>query len=313
MKKNVSFLLIFVFFFMDISIANAQAQKSLAERLGYPAGARLLIIHADDLAVAHSENRASFKAMGEGMVNSASIMVPCPWLVEVAEYAKAHPGHDLGLHLTVTSEWKHYKWGPVASRADVAGLTDGHGYFYDNCAAFAANARPDEVEIELRAQIERAKAMGIEPTHFDSHMGCLFFSTPEIFEIYLKLGREYGVPTLVSRDMMGLLPESFRQAITDEDIVIDRIFSASPEDYKTGMAAYYEKVIRSMEPGVSELIIHTAFDDEEMQGVTVDHPDWGAAWRQADFNFFAGDACRKIIEEEGIKLITWREIGKLLK
>lgn len=291
----------------------AQASPTLAERLGYPADAKLLILHADDLAVAHSENQASFKAITAGPVNSASIMAPCPWLPEVAAFAKNNPGADLGMHLTLTSEWKYLKWGPVASCEYIASLVDSLGYFYDNCATLAAHARPEDVELELRAQIDKAIAMGITPTHLDSHMGCLFYSTPEFFEIYLRLGRVYGIPSMVSRDMLEQLPESFRKSVSDKDIVLDHVITASPDDFKGGMAAYYERVFRSLEPGVSVLLMHLAHDENEMQGVAADHPDWGAEWRQADFDFFTGDACRQILQEQGIQLITWREVGKLLK
>lgn len=288
------------------------AQKNLAERLGYPADSRLLIIHGDDLAVAHSENQASFAALEKGMVTSASIMAPCPWMGEVAEYARNHPDHDLGMHLVLTSEWKNYKWGPVASSSEVPGLVNANGYFYDNCND-AGKATPAEVERELRAQIELARRMGIEPTHLDSHMGCLFFQNPAFFEIFLKLGREYKIPTMVSRDFLSFVPKATSQLLTDKDIVIDHVFSASPGDFKGGMAAYYSKVLESLEPGVNIMIIHLAYDNSEMQGISVDHPDWGAAWRQADFNFFTSEECRKLLKEKDIKLITWREVGKLLK
>ncbi|MCW5922984.1 MAG: polysaccharide deacetylase family protein [Saprospiraceae bacterium] len=291
----------------------AQAQPTLPERLGYSKDAKLLIIHADDLAVAHSENQASFKAMKEGSVNSASVMVPCPWLPEVAAYAKANPNHDLGLHLTLTSEWKHFKWGPVSDCGELGGLVDSNGYFFDNCTSFASQAKPEAVEAELRAQIEKAKAMGIEPTHLDSHMGCLFFQNPTLFGIYLKIGREYGIPTMVGRDLLSMLPDPFKQAMTEKDIVLDRILSASPDDYQKGMANYYTSVLQNLQPGVSIILIHTAYDDAEMKGVSIDHPDWGAAWRQADYDFFTSDACRNLLKEQNIQLITWREIGKLLR
>lgn len=293
--------------------AGAQSNTTLAARLGYPAGAKLLIIHADDLGAAHTVNEASFSSLAQGPVNSASIMAPCPWLAEVAAFAKAHPGFDLGLHLTLTSEWRDYRWGPVASRNAVASLVDSSGYLYGDCDEMAARARPEEVERELRAQIAHAKAMGIEPTHFDTHMGCLYWTNLPLFRIYLKLGREYKVPLRLGRDMVNALPEPFQQAITENDVVIDRIYSATPQDFQQGMAAFYEKVLRGLEPGVSEIVIHLAHDGAEMQGVAVDHPDWGAAWRQADFDFFNGETCRKILREENIHTITWREIGQLLR
>lgn len=291
----------------------AQAQ-SLPERLGYPAETKLLIIHADDLAVAHSENKASFEAIAKGSVNSASVMVPCPWLLEVAEYAKSNPGHDLGLHLTLTSEWRQFKWGPVAQESRATGLVDENGHLHPDCLSMAAVTTPQEVEHELRAQIEKAFSVGIDPTHLDSHMGCLFFANPEFFISYVKLGREYQVPAMVSRDLLLLLPESARAQITESDIIVDRIVTANPENFRTGFKKYYSDVLKSMTSGVTVLLIHTAYDDHEMQGITVDHPDWGATWRQEDFDFFTSGKCKKLLSAQNIQLITWREIrDKLLR
>ncbi len=311
MGNSIRFL--FLFFLIFSLRPDGSAQTSLAERLGYPKDAKLLIIHADDLAVAHSENQATFKSIAGGTVNSASIMVPCPWLPEVAAYAKRHPDHDLGLHLTVTSEWQPFKWGPVAPRGEVNSLVDEHGYFFDNCEDFARRARLEEVETELRAQVEKAKALGIEPTHLDSHMGCLFFSSPEIFGLLLKVGREYGIPVMLINDLLQSLPATFASQVTDQDIVIDHGFMANPPDYQGGMEAYYSNILRTLPSGVSIIIIHTAYDGPEMQGITVNHPEYGAAWRQADYDFFNSRTCRAILEEEGIQLVSWRTIGKLYK
>src|SRR5262245_57187293 len=161
--------------------AGARAQtKTVAERLGYPRDARLLIVHADDLAVAHSVDAASFDALDKGGVTSASIMVPCPWLKEVAAYAKDHPNADLGLHLTLTSEWKVYRWGPVEAKDKVASLLDPSGYLWPETGPAVQNLKAEEVEREIRAQVEHSMAAGIHPTHLDSHMGVLF-SRPDLF------------------------------------------------------------------------------------------------------------------------------------
>lgn len=312
--KNISFLLLIAGFFY---LSFAQAQSTLAGRLGYPKDAKLLIIHSDDLAVAHSENQASFNAMKVGSVSSASVMVPCPWLKEVAEYAQKNPNHDLGLHLTLTSEWQWYKWGPAAPRGEVPGLVDANGYFYDNCADVTKNATPEEVERELRAQIEKAKALGLEPTHLDSHMGCVFFTNPLNFATYLKLAKEYKIPAMVNQQMVdGIIkqsPDVFANVFDDKMPVIDQIYGASEADFKNGMAKYYAKTLREMPPGVHVMIIHTAYNDQEMQGISVNHPGWGATWRQADYDFFTSKECKKILKEKNILVITWREIGKLMK
>ena len=174
--------------------------KSTAERLGYPRDSKLLIIHADDLAVAHSEDAASFDALNQHAATSASIMVPCPWLNEVADYAKAHPEADLGLHLTLTSEWKTYRWGPVESKDKVSSLVDPSGYLWSEVAPAARNIRPEEAEREIRAQVEHAVAVGIHPTHLDTHMGTLI-ATPELFAVFVKIAHGYNLPFLAPRQL----------------------------------------------------------------------------------------------------------------
>src|SRR5262244_2624228 len=162
--------LAFAFYTLIFCIAVASSQtKTVAERLGYPSDTKLLIIHADDLAVAHSEDAASFEALDKGAVASASIIVPGPWLTEIADYAKTHPNADLGLHLALTSEWKTFRWGSVESKDKVPSLLDSAGALWPLTENVAKNVKPQEVEKEYRAQIERALALGIRPTHLDTH------------------------------------------------------------------------------------------------------------------------------------------------
>lgn len=303
---NQYYLLILAFL---LTTSCAAQKPSLAERLGYNKDAKLLIIHADDLGVAHSVNAASIAAFEKDMVNSASIMVPCPWFPEIADYSKAHPEADLGLHLTLTAEWKSYKWPPVMPQAEVSGLVNEQGFLYDNCADVVRKASIEEVEKEIRAQVERAIAFGVNVSHLDSHMGCLF--NPKYFETYLKVGRTYGLPLLIPASGLQQFP-AMAEKIRPTDIVIDNIFMLNPPDAKKGAADYYEKMLRSLPAGVNEMIIHLAYDDAEMQAVTINHPDFGAAWRQVDFDFFTSERCRKILKEEGIQLVTWQELGKLV-
>ena len=165
---------IFLLALLLLSAAAVNGQQTLAERLGYPRDAKLIIVHADDLGMAHSVNAATTKAFETGLVNSASIMVPCPWLTEIAAYARANPKADLGLHLTLTSEWTNLRWGPVMSKDRVSSLLDKDGSFHLTETEAAKAADPKEVELEIRAQIERARSLGIVPTHLDSHMGTLY-------------------------------------------------------------------------------------------------------------------------------------------
>lgn len=296
----------FILFLAAIAPAVFAQQKSLQERLGYTADTKLLIIHADDIGVSNSENSGSIEAFKSGLVNSGSIMVPCPWFPSIADYAKENPGADLGLHLTLTSEWNLYKWGPVAPKEKVPTLVNDTGFFYASVQEVITKGSAKDVETELRAQVERAKQFGIDPTHFDSHMGTLF-SSPEFLKIYIALGREYKVPVMLIRQITNAYP-SAGSLVNENDVLIDQVYIASSDDYNNGMKAFYTKTLQSVAPGVSCLIIHTAHDNAEMKAVTAGFVDYGSAWRQADLDFFTSEACRQLLKDQKIQLITWREI-----
>jgi predicted glycoside hydrolase/deacetylase ChbG (UPF0249 family) len=296
--------------FLVSSLTAAQGQaKTIAERLGYPRDSKLLIIHADDLAVAHSEDTASFDALDKHAVTSASIMVPCPWLIEVAAYAKDHPDADLGLHLTLTAEWNTYRWGPVESKDRVPSLLDPFGYLWPEVEPAVRNLKVEEAEREIRSQIERAVAMGIHPTHLDSHMGVLF-ERPDLFAVYVKVAREYKLPFLaalspdVSKELLSLLSE--------KDLVLDSVVMADPAVAPANWKTFYVNAIKNLKPGVTEMIVHLGHDDAELQAVTVDHPDYGAAWRQRDYDVVTSPEFKKALEENHIILIQWKDLKKLL-
>ncbi|HXJ05741.1 MAG TPA: polysaccharide deacetylase family protein [Candidatus Acidoferrum sp.] len=290
---------------------NGRAQsKSVAERLGYPADAKLLIVHADDLAVAHSVNAASFAALDTNAVTSASIMIPCAWLTEVAAYARAHPNADLGLHLTLTSEWKTYRWGPVESTDKVPSLLAPDGYLWPETQPAAQNIKAEEAEREIRAQIQRAIALGIRPTHLDSHMGTLF-ATPQLFSVLVKVAHEYKLPFLavkVTDERSKLL-----SLLSEKDVVLDSLVMADPSITPGSWEQFYASAIRNLKPGLTEMIVHLGHDDAELQAVTVDHPDYGSAWRQRDLDFVSSPAFKKLLTENHVILIQWRDLGKLLQ
>jgi predicted glycoside hydrolase/deacetylase ChbG (UPF0249 family) len=292
-------------------VTGVQAQeRTLAERLGYPRDAKLIIVHGDDLGMAHSVDVATMKAFESGLVNSGSIMVPCPWLSEIAAYARANPQADLGLHLTLTSEWTQLRWGPVSSKDRVASLLDPNGYFRLTETEAAKYADPKEVEIELRAQIERARSLGIVPTHLDSHMGTLY-QNKALFDVFMRVAREQKLPVRVAKSWFTRA-DFLADSLNANDVFIDRVLDINPSVAPQDWANFYSDALRKLEPGVTEIVIHLAYDDAEMRGATADHPNWGAAWRQRDFDFFTSEAFRKVLAENNIKLITWREIGKLI-
>jgi chitin disaccharide deacetylase len=291
------------------ALTAAGQTKNLAERLGYPRDAKLLIIHADDLAVAHSEDAASFDALDQNAATSASIIVPGPWLDEVAAFAKTHPDADLGIHLALTSEWKTYRWGPVESKDKVPTLMDSEGYLWPETPSAVQHIKTDEVEREIRAQIERALSLGIHPTHLDSHMGTMF-SRPDLFAVYVKIAHEYKLPFLAA--LTTDAPTALRSALSEKDIVLDSVLIANPNVPVAGWKDFYLNTIKNLKPGVTELIVHLGHDDAEMQAIMVDHPDYGAAWRQRDYDAITNPEFKKALQDNHVILIRWGDLKKLL-
>jgi predicted glycoside hydrolase/deacetylase ChbG (UPF0249 family) len=186
----------FVFLLCSIAIASfAQQTKTYAERLGWPKGARVLILHVDDAGMSHESDEGVETATGKGVSTSTSVMMPCPFVPEIVKYIKEHPNTDAGLHLTLTSEWDNYRWGPLSGKTNVPGLTDKQGCLWSSVEAVYFHATPDEVDKEIRAQLDRALSMGFKPTHLDSHMGTLF-AKDSFMEKYLKLGIEKQIPVM---------------------------------------------------------------------------------------------------------------------
>jgi len=296
----------------DLRASGQTTSKSLLERLGYPADQKLLIVHGDDLGVAHSVNRATIQALDSSGISSASIMIPCPWLPEIAAYARSHPQADLGLHLTLTSEWRPLRWAPVLGRELVPTLIDRDGYLYPSESEAARHIDVREAESEIRAQIARAKALGIQPTHLDSHMGTLY-QNKALFEVLMKVAHENKLPVRLSKEWFGSVHRFMPSVLGPDDIVADRIISIEPDVSAEGWSRYYTEAIKSLQPGLTVMIVHLAYNDEEMKGITSEHPNWGAAWRQRDFDFVTSEAFRRALQENHVKMITWREVGKLLK
>jgi chitin disaccharide deacetylase len=306
-RKPVSVLL---FFLLAGAFLQAHAQsnaKSLAEKLGFSRDARILIVHADDVGVTHSVNAATIKALETGLVNSASIMVPCPWFPEIAEFAKTHPSADFGIHLTLTSERVYYRWGSVAAKDKVPSLVDENGYFHHDWTA-ATRINPKEVELELRAQIDRAYAMGIRPTHLDSHQYRLYENGKDLFEVLLRIAHDYNLPIFVARDWFADRPY-LESSLSPADIVLDHTVTIDPGVPPEKWADFYKMALKNLQPGVTEFVIHLAFADDEMKAATRERDSWGAAWRQRDFDFFTSPAFRQLLQEQNIKLVTWRELA----
>ena len=278
--------------------------RTIAERLGYPADSKLLILHGDDLGVAHSVDAASFDALDSGAISSASVMMPTPWITEVAAYAKTHPNADIGIHLTLTSEWQTYRWGSVESKDKVPSLLDSVGFFPSSTKPVATTAKPIEVEREIRAQIDRALALGIHPTHVDSHMGALF-NTRDLIAVYTKVARDYHLPFLGVRSDARAAGEP---PFTGNDVVLDTVVIAGPEVPPDQWKTFYLNAVANLKSGLTEMIVHLGHDDAELQAVTVNHPAYGSAWRQRDYDVVTSAEFRNALRDHHVILVTWRDV-----
>ena len=290
------------------ALMNAASAQSLVERLGYPAGTKVIIIHADDLGETHAVNAAATQSLESGAVNSASMMVPCPWFPEIADFAKSHPDADLGLHLTLTSERVYYRWGPVAPGDQVSTLVDENGYLRHDWDDHP-RIDPKQVEIELHAQVERALRMGVHPTHLDSHQYRLIMNGKELFDAMLRVAHGYKLPVFVTRDWFAQYPY-LASSIGPDDVVLDHTVTIDPDVPAQKWVDFYLTALKNLQPGVTEFVIHPGFDDEELRAATRERPTWGAAWRQRDYDFFTSEEFRQALQLENIKLITWRELAR---
>ena len=290
------------------------SRPTLAERLGYGADDRLLLLHADDFGMCHAANEATIRALEVGTVTCASVMVPCPWMPEAARYAREHPEADVGVHLTLTSEWSAYRWGPVSPAGDVPSLFDEEGYFPRSTREAVENGSPEEVERECRAQIERARQFGFHPTHADSHMGTLF--NRRFFPVYTRVAKEAGLPPMLLRPR-GALEEQSRILGDDPAAVLADLEregflfldslcpGVSGSTLEARREAYYAQ-IRNLPPGVHEIILHLSTDDAEIRPLT---SHWEARWHE--FQIFTDPRTRELIDSLGIRLIGYKDLAKI--
>ncbi|MBM3761140.1 MAG: ChbG/HpnK family deacetylase [Acidobacteria bacterium] len=271
-----------------------------------------LIVHADDAGMCHSTNIATREAMENGLVSSASVMLPCPWVQEFCAWAKENPKYDLGVHLTLTSEWKNFRWRPVASIDKVKGLIDAEGYMWRDVRSTATNATPAEIETELRAQIERAQRYGLAFTHIDTHMGTLY-ARPDYFEVYTKLAKEFNVPCMLPKPngipeaelkaypiTLDMLREKEKQGYA----MLDRLITGVPGKNYAERRVSYKKLIEDLKPGVTKLIIHLAKDDAEIRAIS---NSWEYRW--ADYQFWTSNEAKDLLAQHNVELYTYRQLA----
>jgi len=296
------------------------ADLKTAESSGFLKNSRLLVIQAEDLGMAHSIDRASFDALEKGWVTTAGILVPGPWFPEVLRWSRSHPNSDLGIRLDLNSDWSSYRWRPVSDAQKGSGLTDPGGYLSSSQVLVAQHASTTEVENELRAQIDMAKRAGMQITHLDHHMRVMMV-TPALFQSYWKMGQEYGLPIVLpnqqvkQRGVPTQKPGVIKFGGIDVDLAslpIDRELEIMPGLAKQDWLSAYEKTLDALPPGVYLLSVHLGYNNDELQAMTWDHPNWGAEWRQNDLDVVSSPEFQKFLKDKGFILVSWRDLQKAL-
>lgn len=304
-------------FFLPVLIliqaqVDAQPEKNLAELLGYGKDTKLLIIHADDMGLSESVNRACKIAYEDKSITSGSIMVPCPWSYEMISYLRNNLWADAGIHLTLTAEWKYFKWDGVMSADSIGSLLDSNGYFYSTVEEVGKYADPGEAETELTAQVERAVGLGIRPTHIDTHMGSVM-ATPGLMKVYMTLSEKYRLPVLFPREYLNMLPPDVASEWGKKIFLLDNLYMLDPAIIDGSWLDAYRKGIESLKPGLNQIIVHIGLDNDEMRSITQDHDDFGSEWRQNDFDVIRSSEFRDLLKQNNIILIGWGQIRDLMQ
>jgi chitin disaccharide deacetylase len=321
-------LKILIIIFIPLIVRPQSLDSTYAERLGFPKGARVLILHVDDAGMSFDSNEGAEMALTMGVSTSVSVMMPCPWVPGFVDFLKSHPEIDAGLHLTLTSEWDHYKWGPLSGRKNTPGLVDSGGYLWSSVEAVVKHATADELEMEMTAQLDKARSMGFEPTHLDTHMGTVYGS-PEFLMRYIRLGIRNHIPVMLpgGTDILiqaqSKLPDITIQAMRNlgrqlwaaglpvlddlhnysydwvipADIALD---DRKLDEYKTGK---YIEALKTLRPGLTMMIMHCTETGPEFKYISESGPT-----RKGDLLAMMNPAFKKALKDEGIILTTWREV-----
>ncbi len=306
-----------------------------AQRLGYDCAARLAIINADDFGLCDEVNRAIIETLKRGAVSSASVMVPAAGFAQAAEFARAHPEADIGVHLVLTSEWNRpNKWGPVLGRQAVPSLVDGQGHLWSHPGRLFACARPREAEAELRAQMAKALAAGIDVSHVDSHMFVLHGRHAAYRDIYMRIASDFRLPMRVARRAL-LVPIVWRSILTTYSTPIRALrrmlllragfASIVPDiealgvlapDYVAVMGlvrrgeidAHWRALLEDLPPGLTEIYCHPALTSAQLLSYADDAPE-----RAADFRFFGSPAARALLASANVKLVGHRLLREAMR
>ena len=294
--------------------------NTFLKQLGFDKNDRVVIIHADDVGMCQATIPAFAELIEFGLLSSGAVMVPCPWFLETADYCRQNPTADMGVHLTLTSEWKTYRWGPISTRDLSSGLLDEEGYFHHRAHQAQAYGDASAVQIELKAQLERALAAGIDVTHIDTHMGTL--AHPKFIPAYIQLSQEHRLPAMIPTDgendlqELGLDSETAANAArflkedvnSDGLLQIDRVIGLRLDKPKERLIQA-ESAFDSLKPGLTHFVIHPAKDSPELRAATP--TTWEC--RVKDYETFRSEELRIHIKNLGIQVIGYRPLRELIR
>ena len=273
---------------------------ALLERLGLPTDARALIISCDDLGLSQATNPGVLSALHDGVATCASLMVPAPWAHHAAQLVSATD--DIGVHLTLIAEHESYRWGPITPAPS---LLSGGGGFPSSLADRWEQADPDEVRRELRAQVTRAMAWGVDVTHLAPHLSTITLR-PEFFDIYIELAVEYvlpiRLPSTIDSSQAGF---PFRELASAEGVVFPDHFD---HDWRPGSRQRVLDAIATLQPGVTEIHIQPAHDTPEIRAMSAAAPGW-----IDDLKFATSDDLRRTLEDAGVVMLGFRELRAVMR
>jgi predicted glycoside hydrolase/deacetylase ChbG (UPF0249 family) len=287
------------------------------KKLGLSAEDRLVILHTDDIGMCQASVEAFADLNEVGIISSGAVMVPCPWFLQAAGYARAHPQVDLGVHLTLTSEWQTYRWGPLSTRDPASGLLDEQGYFHHLTAAVQEQADPAAVDLEINAQVQRLLSQGFQPTHADTHMGSV--AHPKYLSSYIQLAWKYRLPILMFRldeagwRDFGLDGETAQMAaglvkqLEGAGLPLLDAMKSMPLDIEEGHWERTLQALTGLKPGLTHFVIHPAKDTPELRAIT---PDWRC--RVANYQDFSREELRQHIQSIGLHVIGYRALQNLM-
>jgi len=326
---NYKYFLLTCSLILSVLHSRAQTDSTYAEKLGYPRGARVLILHVDDAGMSYDSNEGALAALTKGVASSVSVMMPCPWVPHFVHFLKKNPSIDAGLHLTLTSEWSEYRWGPLAGKTQVPGLVDKEGSLWPGVGDVVLHASADEVEKEIKAQLERARAIGFEPTHLDSHMGTLFASAA-FLKKYIQLGIDNKIPVMLPGGADKLIQEEMHSSkeqmiqmqqlgkllwnaglpVLDDlhnvsyDWEIPKAISGDDKKIQAFKTAKYIDAIKSLQPGVTMMIMHCTAPSSIFKEIS-----GSGDVRKGDLLTMIDPVFKKALQDEGIIITTWRELN----